>query len=99
MIESNASGFDWYDNTEALSSTYLVPASFNFQGLISDIVMSRGHIYCIKDTSVYLFDMNGQVLSEASCGFGASRLAVLSGDEVAVISGSEIARLEISEKG
>lgn len=74
-------------------------SEFNFQGLISDIVMSRGHIYCIKDTSVYLFDMNGQVLSEASCGFGASRLAVLSGDEVAVISGSEIARLEISEKG
>lgn len=73
-------------------------AEFNFEGLISDIVMSRGHIYCISDTDVYLFDKTGQLLCKADCGFGATRLAVLSGHEVAVISGSSISRLEISEK-
>lgn len=73
-------------------------AEFAFEGLISDIVMSRGHIYCISDTDVYLFDKTGQLLSKTACGFGAARLAVLSGDEVAVISGSSVSRLEISEK-
>ena len=72
---------------------------FNFDGIISDIVMSRGRIYCISDTDVYLFDKTGQLLCKNECGFGITRLAILSGNEVAIISGSMIARLEISEKG
>ena len=74
-------------------------AEFDFNGIISDIVMAKDHIYCISDTNVYFFDKQGNLLCSTPCGFGAARLAVISSNEVAVITNSEISRLELIEKG
>ena len=73
-------------------------AEFDFNGIISDIVAAKNHIYCISDTKVYLFDRTGKLISSAECGFGAVKLAVISADEVAVISNGAISRLELTAK-
>lgn len=70
---------------------------FDFHGIISDIAMSRGHIYCISETVVYMYDMEGKLVSSTKCEYGAERMVALSAHSVALISNSNITRLEISE--
>ncbi len=70
---------------------------FDFNGVISDIVLSGRHIYCISETTVYMFDMEGKLISSTKCEYGAERMVALSAHSVALISNSDITRLEISK--
>lgn len=70
-------------------------SEFNYDGTISDIQMSRGHIYCISDTVVSIFSKDGELLRQGECSFGALRLSVLSSYSVAVIRNDEVSRVEI----
>ena len=94
MVFSRAS--DRADNrVVVLSSSGNKEAEFNFSGIISDISLSGGHIYCISDTTVFLLDEQGKTIRKADCGFGGVRLAVLSTYTVAVITDHKIERIKL----
>ncbi len=69
---------------------------FDFDGAINDIAYANGHIYCISETTVYLLDLNGDVLCRKNCEYGAERLAVLGSESIAVITNSQISRMVLS---
>lgn len=73
-------------------------SEFEFKGVISDIQVSSGHIYCISDTDVYLLSDKGDVLRHAECGFGAVRLSVLSSNTVAVITDNRIDKISLDQQ-
>jgi len=95
-----------YNRTSNKSDNHIVVFSskgekiseFDFEGDLSDIQISRNHIYCISDTVISLFSKEGELLRTAECDFGAVRLAVLSGYSVAVISNDDVSRVEIESK-
>ncbi len=70
---------------------------FKFNGLISDIQLSHGHIYCISDTKIYIFDEQGNVIRSAECGFGAVRIAVIGTNSVAVITDNKIEKIKLEQ--
>lgn len=70
-------------------------SEFQFNGIISDIEVSRGHIYCISDTKIYLFDKNGNVVRTGECGYGCKKIAAIGSNSVAVISDSSIEKVQI----
>ena len=70
---------------------------FEFKGIISDIEIKGGHIYCISDTYAYLLSENGEVLRKAECGFGAVRISVTGTNSVAVITDNQIYRIQLEQ--
>ena len=70
-------------------------SEFNFDGIISDIQITKNHIYCMSETVVSIYSIEGELLRTAECDFGAVRLAVLSAYSVAIIRNDEVTRLEI----
>ncbi|MEE1161628.1 MAG: DUF5711 family protein, partial [Acutalibacteraceae bacterium] len=70
---------------------------FEFKGIISDIQIRGGHIYCISDTDVYLLSEDGEVLRSAECGFGAVRISVIGTNSVAVITDNQIYRIQLEQ--
>lgn len=71
---------------------------FEFKGIISDIEISGGHIYCISDTNVYILDGTGTVIRKAECGFGAVRLAVLGTNAAAAITDNQIDKIKLEQE-
>ena len=76
-----------------------VKSEFEFKGIISDIQVFGGHIYCISDTAVYLLSDSGGVLRKSECGFGAVRLAVLGSNTAAVITDNKIEIIKLEAEG
>ncbi len=70
-------------------------SEFQFNGIISDIQVARGHIYCISDTKVYLFDKNGNLIRTGECGYGCKKLASIGTYSLAVISDSTIQKIQL----
>lgn len=90
---------DRTDNRVAVfNSKGKLKAEFEFKGIISDIQISGGHIYCISDTEIYLLGPDGAVLRSAECGFGAVRLAVTGTNIAAVITDNRIDRIKLEPK-
>ncbi len=69
-----------------------------FKGIISDIAISGGHIYCISDTAVYLLSNKGEIIKSADCGFGAVNLSVTEANSVAVITDNKIEKIKLQEE-
>lgn len=106
MLRSGSGGFaavfnrenDRTDNRLAVfSSSGELKHEFSFSGVISDIEISGGHIYCMSDNEVCVINGDGSVLGKADCGYGGVRLSVLGTDKVAVITDSGISRLELKD--
>lgn len=70
---------------------------FTFKGIISDIEVFGGHIYCMSDTKVYLLGSNGEILRQADCGFGAVRLAVTATNTATVITDNKIEKIKLEQ--
>lgn len=68
---------------------------FNFKGIIGDIQFSDGHIYCISESKVYLFDNKGKSLGSGDCDYGVVRIAPTGSHSMVTITDSEIKKLEI----
>lgn len=71
---------------------------FEFKGVISDIQIYGGHIYCISDTNVYLLGEKGKILYSAECGFGAVRHAVIGNNQVAVVTDNKIEKYKLEQE-
>ena len=90
---------DKSDNTViAVSNKGKEVAHFNINGIISDIKFTRGHIYCISDTTVSLYDKEGNLLRSGNCGYGAVRFSAISEYALAIITDSEIQKTELVSK-
>ncbi len=90
---------DKSDNTViAVTKRGKQAASFHKNGIISDIKFTRGHIYCISDTTVSLYDKTGNLLREGSCGYGAVRFSVISEYSLAVVTDTDIQKTELISK-
>lgn len=87
---------DTNDNTIMLvSKNGEKTLEFNFRGIISDIQFSDGHIYCISESKIYLFDNKGKDLGSADCDYGVVRIAPIGSHSMVTITDSEIKKLEI----
>lgn len=90
---------DKTDNKIAVFSTSgQLKYEFDFKGIISDIQIAKGHIYCISDTDIYLLGNDGAVLRKAECGFGAVRLTVTGTNLVAVITDNRIDEIKLEQE-
>lgn len=72
---------------------------FDYKGIISDIEVSGGHIYCICDTSAYLLSDEGNVLREADCGFGVTYISPIGSNMLAAITDNGIQKIKLEGKG
>ena len=72
-------------------------AEFEFKGIISDIAVFGGHIYCMSDTEIYLLDANGKILRKASCGFGAVNLCVTATNTAVVVTDNKIEKIKLEQ--
>lgn len=73
-------------------------SEFNFNGAISDIQIKGNHIYCISETSAYLFDRAGKLLKTGKCPFGCIKLSPLGSKTVALITDNGIEKFEIDDE-
>lgn len=70
----------------------------NFKGIISDIGVRDGHIYCICDNKLIQIDSDASVLREADCGFGANLLTVTGANTVAFACDDKIDNISLNKK-
>ena len=90
---------DKTDNRVAVfNSKGKLKSEFEFKGIIGDIEISGGHIYCISDTFVYLLSENGEILRKSECGFGVVRISVIGTNTVAVITDNQIYRIKLEQQ-
>ena len=90
---------DKSDNTVvAINNRGKKAAEFSINGIIGDIKFTRGHIYCISDTTVNLFDKQGNLLRSGDCGYGVVNFSVISEYHIATITDSIIQKTELISK-
>ncbi|MBQ8531895.1 MAG: hypothetical protein IJ432_00490 [Clostridia bacterium] len=80
------------------SKTGKLKYEFEFKGIISDIRLFGGHIYCMSDTEIYLLGSDGTVLRTATCGFGGVALTVTGTNTVCVITDNKIEKIKLEEE-
>ena len=71
---------------------------YQFKGIISDIRLFGGHIYCMSDTDIYLLDNKGKVLRNASCGFGGIKSVVIGSNSVLVVTDNRIDKIKLEQE-
>lgn len=69
-----------------------------FKGIITDIALLNGHIYCITDTKAYILDDDGSVLRSGECGFGVVRMAIIGQNAIAAITDNEINKIKLEQE-
>lgn len=80
---------------EVYSKSGKLKEKLEFKGIITDIQVKGGSIYCLSDTNVYILDDDGKVLRTATCGFGAQKIAVIGQNTVAVITDNLISEIKL----
>ena len=89
---------DKTDNRVAVfNSKGKLKSEFEFKGIIGDIEIYGGHIYCISDTFVYLLSESGEILRKAECGFGAVRISVTGTNTAAVVTDNQIYKIRLEQ--
>lgn len=78
-----------------LSGSGEVKNEFSYKGVIGDISVGQGHIYCIGENAVRVFDKKGTLLKSADCPFGGERFVSISSNAIAFITNSEIVKIEL----
>ena len=82
---------DRTDNRIAVfSSNGKLKYEMTYKGIIGDIAVRDGNIYCMNDSEVVLLDETGKPTRKASCDFGSVNLAVTGQNRVAVLSDDRI---------
>lgn len=72
-------------------------SEFKINSSIADIQYNNGRIYSICDTTINIYDKNGNVLREGSCSYGTQKFAVIAANSIAAISDTEISKINIQE--
>lgn len=89
---------DKTDNRIAIfNSRGELKSEVQYSGIINDVQISRGNIYCLTDTEVFLLNDDGEILRKADCGFGGVRIAVVNTNSVAVITDNKIEKIKLEQ--
>lgn len=89
---------DKTDNRIAIfNSQGELKSEVKFSGILNDIQISKGNIYCLTDTEIFLLNDEGKVLRQAECGFGGVRIAVVNTNSVAVITDNKIEKVKLEQ--
>lgn len=89
---------DRSDNTIILISKKGEKLSeFKINSAITDIQYNNGRVYSVSDTSVNIYDKNGNILRKGVCEYGTQKFAVISANSIATISDTEITKINIQE--
>lgn len=75
-----------------------IKSEFTYKGIISDINLFSGHIYCMSETEIYQLNTEGAILKKASCGFGAVNFTVSAINNIAVITDSKIEKIKLEQE-
>jgi len=71
---------------------------FKFNGIISDIRLFGGNIYCMSDTDIFLLSDTGKTLRKASSGFGGVKIVVSGTSNVLVATDNKIEKIKLEEE-
>lgn len=66
-----------------------------YKGIIGDVAVRHGNIYCMNDSEVVLLDEMGKVIRKATCDFGSVNLSVTGQNRVAVLSDDSIESISL----
>lgn len=69
-----------------------------FKGIITDLGVRDGHIYCISDTKAYILDQDGKIIRSGECGFGAVRICPIGQNAVAIITDNTIGKIKLEQE-
>lgn len=90
---------DKTDNRIAVfSQSGKMKTEIEFKGVITDIEVKNGNIYCLSDTESYILNNEGEVLRNANCGFGAVRFAVIGQNTLAVVTDNVISEIKLKQE-
>ena len=78
------------NNIAVFSNSGELKYEFKFKGIITDIKLYNGNVYCLNDTDIFILDEKGNTVMQSACGFGATNINVISSNAVAVISNNNI---------
>ncbi len=70
----------------------------NFKGIITDIALLNGQVYCISDTKAYILGDDGKVIRSADCGFGVVRMAILGQNTISAITDNTIDKIKLKQE-
>ena len=89
---------DRSDNTVILISKKGEKLSeFKINSSITDIQYNNGRVYSVCDTSVNIYDKNGNILKKGVCDYGTQKFAVIGANSIATVSDTEITKINIQE--
>lgn len=89
---------DRSDNTIILISKKGEKLSeFKINSSITDIQYNNGRVYSVCDTTVNIFDKNGNILRKGVCNYGTQKFAVIGANSIATVSDAEITKINIQE--
>ncbi len=90
---------DKTDNRIAIfSNNGKLKTTTQFKGVITDIAFKGGSIYCLSDTTVYILNIQGDILRSAPSGFGAQRIAVVGQKRVTAVTDNLITEIELKQE-
>lgn len=89
---------DRSDNTIVLISKKGEKTSeFKISNFITDIQYNKGRVYSLCDTSINIYDKDGNILRSGNANYGTRKIAVISPNSVASIGDSDIYKIDIEE--
>ena len=71
---------------------------FQFKGIITDIRLFGGNIYCMSDTEIYLIDKKGTVLRKTSSGFGGVKTIVTGSNSVLSVTDNRVEKIKLEQE-
>ena len=87
------------DNTIILiSKSGKKTAEFNLQSSITDIQYNKGRVYHLSDTTINIFNKNGEKLRSGNCEYGVQKFSVISAYTIAAISDNQITKTTIDKE-
>ncbi len=72
-------------------------SEFKIQNTITDMQYSKGRVYILNDTTISIYDDDGQRLKFGACNYGVEKFAVTSANSVATIMDDQILKTNIDE--
>lgn len=70
----------------------------NFKGIITDVALLNGQVYCISDTKAYILGADGVPIRSADCGFGVVRMSLLGQNTIAVITDNKVDKIKLKQE-
>ncbi len=87
---------DKTDNRIAIfSKNGKLKTQLEYKGIITDIAIRGGSVYCLSDTNILILNNQGNVLRKAMGGFGVQRISVIGQNKVVTVTDNLISDIKL----